>query len=47
MADVKMKHPDARRQISVREDMVSVYQSQGWRRVETNAPAKKASAPKS
>ena len=42
MADVKMKHPEASRQITVRPDEVPMYLTQGWERVESSQPAKAA-----
>ena len=45
MADVKLKHDDSPRQISVRDDMAGTYESQGWQRVQSAPrPAKKAAA---
>ena len=44
MSDVKMKHPEAKRQINVRKDQVEMYESQGWTEVEspkTDKPADK------
>lgn len=38
---MKLTHPDTRRTITVREDMAAVYESQGWTRASTSAPAKK------
>lgn len=37
----KMKHPEAKKAIDVRDDFVDMYESQGWAVVE--APAKPAS----
>ena len=31
---MKMKHPESKQTIEVREDMVDVYLSQGWESVE-------------
>ena len=38
---MKLKHPDAKQSIDVRDDMVDVYLSQGWEAVE-----EKSSTPK-
>lgn len=41
---MKLTHPDTRRTITVREDMVDIYESQGWTRAPASSPAKKAAS---
>lgn len=40
MTDVKLKHPESKKTITVRKDQVEMYESQGW--VDAKAPAQPA-----
>lgn len=39
MKTVKLKHPEAKGTIEVREDFVEMHESQGWVEAEKPAPA--------
>ena len=37
MTDVKLKHPESKKTITVRKDQVEMYESQGWVEAQSKA----------